>query len=251
MGLKKKFINFLNFFLEKKSYKIVKVSQLELSIPGEINDDVFSKSIKNLASLSSVKNIIEIGSSSGGGSTTSFIEALQRRNDLDEIKFICLELSNIRFKNLKNYLTPYEFAIAYNLSSVDINSFPTENEVIKFYKNRNTVLNKFPLDEVLRWRKQDIDYIKNSGKNICGLEAIKKSLGIKIFDLCLIDGSEFTGKVELNHLIGSNYILLDDTESYKCREAFEILNNRDDYDLIEYNPSLRNGCAAFQKKKRS
>ena len=251
MGLKKKFINFLNFFLEKKSYKIVKVSQLELSIPGEINDDEFSKSIKKLASLSSLKNIIEIGSSSGGGSTKSFIEALQRRNDLEQVKFICLELSNERFKNLKNYLKPYKYAIAYNLSSVDINSFPTENEVMKFYKNRNTVLNKVPLKEVLRWREQDIEYIKNSGKNICGLEAIKNSLGIKIFDLCLIDGSEFTGKAELNHLIGSNYILLDDTETYKCREAFEILNNREDYELIEYNPNLRHGYAAFKKKKRS
>lgn len=149
MALRKKIKNFLNFFLEKIGHKIVKVSQLELSIPGEINDDEFSKSIKKLASLNALKNIIEIGSSSGGGSTKSFIEALQGRNDLEQIKFICLELSNARFKNLKNYLKPYKFAIAYNLSSVGINSFPTENEVIKFYRSINTVLNKVPLKEVL------------------------------------------------------------------------------------------------------
>ena len=86
MALRKKIKNFLNFFLEKIGHKIVKISQLELSIPGQVKDDEFSKSIKKLASLSSVKNIIEIGSSSGGGSTKSFIEALQGRNDLEQIK---------------------------------------------------------------------------------------------------------------------------------------------------------------------
>ena len=39
MALRKKIKNFLNFFLEKIGHKIVKVSQLELSIPGEINND--------------------------------------------------------------------------------------------------------------------------------------------------------------------------------------------------------------------
>ena len=92
-----------------------------------------------------------------------------------------------------------------------------------------------------------MEYIISSGRNICGIEAIKLSKGIKNFDLCLIDGSEFTGKAELNILMGANYILLDDTETFRCREVFEILQGRSDYQLIEYQPDCRNGFAAFKK----
>ena len=75
-----------------------------------------------------------------------------------------------------------------------------------------------------------------------------RSQGFDSFDLCLIDGSEFTGKAELKYLLGTKYILLDDTESLKCREAFEILNANIDYELIAYQPKCRNGFAAFKKK---
>ena len=109
-------------------------------------------------------------------------------------------------------------------------------------------MNKNSLSAVLSWRKQDIEFIKSSGRNICGIEAIKRSQGFDSFDLCLIDGSEFTGKAELDYLLGTKYILLDDTESLKCKEAFEILNTRNDYELIEYQPKCRNGFAAFKKK---
>ena len=228
-------------------HKLFKISELDLLISGEIVNDQFSEFIKNIASKSHIKKIIEIGSSSGTGSTKYFIDTLKSRKDLEEITFICMEISNKRFNKLKNYLSPYKFAKAYNLSSVEISSFPSEAEIVDFYKFRDTNLNKYSLERVLKWRQQDIDYINSRGINICGIEAIKSSLEIKVFDLCLIDGSEFTGKEELKYLIGSKYILLDDTESFKCREAFELLEKREDYQLMEYKPHCRNGFAAFKK----
>ena len=51
----------------------------------------------------------------------------------------------------------------------------------------------------------------------------------------------------MNILIGANYILLDDTETFKGREAFEILDENSDYQLIEHQPLIRNGFAAFKK----
>lgn len=247
MNFKDKIKDQFRFLIKKIGSNLFNISELNFLIPGEIKFDQFSELIKNLSSLSSVKKIIEIGSSSGDGSTKSFIEALSKRKDLEEITFICLELSNVRFKKLQNYLTPYKFATAYNLSSVNISSFQSEEQVRKFYISRETNLNKNSLSTVLSWRKQDIEFIKSSG-NICGIEAIKRSQGFDSFDLCLIDGSEFTGKAELEYLLGTKYILLDDTESLKCKEAFEILNKRSDYELIEYQPSCRNGFAAFKKK---
>ena len=237
----------INFFFKKIKQTLFNIKDHDLLIPGEILNDQFSELIKNIASKTDVKKIIEIGSSSGTGSTKYFINTLKRRKDIEEISFICMEISNIRFKKLQNYLAPYKFAKAYNLSSVDISSFPSEAEIIDFYKSRKTNLNKYSLNKILKWRQQDIDYINSTGRNICGIQAIKKSLKIKVFDLCLIDGSEFTGKEELNYFMGSKYILLDDTESYKCREAFEILEKREDYQLIEYKSNCRNGFAAFKK----
>ena len=248
MNFKHKIKDQIRLLIKKIGSNLFNISELNFLIPGEIKFDQFSELIKNLSSLSSVKKIIEIGSSSGDGSTKSFIEALSKRKDLEEITFICLELSNVRFKKLQNYLTPYKFTTAYNLSSVDISSFQSEEQVRKFYISRETNLNKNSLSTVLSWRKQDIEFIKSSGRNICGIEAIKRSQGFDSFDLCLIDGSEFTGKAELDYLLGTKYILLDDTESLKCKEAFEILNTRNDYELIEYQPNCRNGFAAFKKK---
>ena len=248
MNYKNKIKDKIRLILKKIGTNLFNISDEKFVIPGEIKFDQFSELITKLSSFSSVKNIIEIGSSSGDGSTRSFVEALGKRKDKEEITFICLELSNVRFKKLQNYITPYKFATAYNLSSVDISSFQSEEQVRKFYTSRETNLNKNSLSTVLSWRKQDIEFIKSSGRNICGIEAIKRSKGFDSFDLCLIDGSEFTGKAELNYLLGTKYILLDDTESLKCKEAFEILNTRNDYELIEYQPNCRNGFAAFKKK---
>jgi len=243
------FVNKIKRELRKIKKRLFKISDLDLLIPAEIENDQFSELIKRIALDSSIKKIIEIGSSSGNGSTRCFVDTLEKRKDLDDIIFICMEISNIRYKKLNKYLASYKFAKAYNLSSVDISSFPSEEEVIEFYKSRKTNLNKYSLKRILEWRKQDIDYIKSTGRNIIGIEAIKRSLGINVFDLCLIDGSEFTGKEELKYLIGTKYILLDDTESYKCREAFEILDKNEDYQLIEHRPFCRNGFAAFKKKR--
>ena len=88
---------------------------------------------------------------------------------------------------------------------------------------------------------------KISGKDYDGITEIRNSLQIKEFDACLIDGSEFTGLSELHLLIGSKYILLDDTETYKCREAFEFLERSASYKKLDHNPNIRNGFAVFKR----
>ena len=237
----------IKFFYRGFISKVFKKSDIDFLIPGEIKNDKFSNLIDKLAQLKSVKNILEIGSSSGAGSTRAFINAINKRIDQDEVKFICLELSNSRFQKLKEYIQNYSFVDAYNLSSVSTKYFPSEKEVINFYKSRKTSLNKIKLEEVLRWRNVDINYIKNSGRNVCGIKSVMEEKEINYFDLCLIDGSEFTGKAELGIVLGAKYILLDDTETFKSREAFEILEANNNYKLIEYMPEVRNGFAAFER----
>lgn len=224
-------------------------SDLNFRISPEIVNDKLSSTIASLAKQDDVKKIIEIGSSSGAGSTRSFIEAIAGRPDANEVHLYCLELSNKRYNALKRYTAQFPFVKCFNLSSVAANEFPSEEEVTNFYRTRNTKLNNVSLQEVLRWRTQDLEYITQSGKDVNGINAIKETYGIENFDLCLIDGSEFTGSAELSHLLGAKYILLDDTESYKCREAFESLASNTDYQLVKHDPFLRNGFAFFKLKQ--
>ena len=223
--------------------------KLDNLIPSEIINDNFSEIISELSSLDTVLNILEIGSSSGQGSTKNFIESISKRKDKNLVKFFCLEISKKRFENLQNYLSSFNFAYPFNYSSVPKELYPSKDEIINFYHNRFTKLNLYHLNDVLDWLDQEIKYLEDSNLNINGIIEIKQKFNIDNFDLCLIDGSEFTGKIELQHILGSDWILLDDTETYKSREAFELLINNNDYILWDYNPNLRNGYAVFRNVK--
>ena len=65
--------------------------------------------------------------------------------------------------------------------------------------------------------------------------------------MVLIDGSEFTGKPELDLVYGAKFILLDDIRAYKNYHNYKRLLNDKNYKLIEEQPFLRNGYAIFSK----
>ena len=242
------YIEMLNNTNNNKMFDIeMGVSVLDQIIAPEIINDPFSQWIEKIASLNEVKNVIEIGSSSGEGSTKHFLDTMAKRSDVSNLGFFCLELSTERYKNLKNFVDKYSFAQSFNLSSVSTKYFPSKDEVQKFYNTRTTNLNNYPLEMVLGWLDEDINYIKNSGRDVDGILAIKNQVEFDVFDACLIDGSEFTGMAELKHLMGSKYILLDDTETFKCREAFETLEQSKNYIKLDHNTNVRNGFAVFEK----
>jgi hypothetical protein len=242
---------FLKIIAKSKNFILGLSGKIGLSsiIPPEIVNDEFSNVIHKIASDPENKTFLEIGSSSGGGSTKVFLEAIAQREDVSDIQFCCVEVSSERFYKLNNFIQKYPFAEAFNVSSVPVKDFPSESEVSKFYHNHPTSLNNMPLDVIQGWRAKDIKYIMESGKNFNGIEAIKRAKELQFFDVCLIDGSEFTGYSELKLLIGSKYILLDDTEAYKCREAFLYLQNDRNYELKIHNPNVRNGFAVFKIKE--
>ena len=242
----------LNKLKSLSEHSNIKNGHSAINLPEpEIINDSFSMVIKEIASNSNNKTFMEIGSSSGAGSTKAFLDSLAQRVDTENIKFFCIELRSERFEKLNEFITNFAFAKAFNVSSVAIDEFPSEANVSNFYNNYSTNLNKYPLQEVLKWRRDDIEYIKRTGKNFNGIKVIKHENKIEHFDVCLIDGSEFTGYAELKYLIGSKYILLDDTEAYKCRKSFLHLKNDENYQLIEHNPNLRNGFAVFKLKSKN
>ena len=109
------------------------------------------------------------------------------------------------------------FIKCYNLSSVSLDKFPDQTDVIEFYNQQQSGLNYYPLEQVLGWLQQDIEYIKSSHVENNGIAKIKQDHNIDYFDVVLIDGSEFTGVSELKEVYGANLILLDDINTFKIR----------------------------------
>jgi hypothetical protein len=219
---------------------------LETIIPPEVKNDSFYAHLKTIARRCELKTFLEIGSSSGTGSTQALVEGILGRSNTDAQLF-CMELSRTRYLNLTATYNDHGFVFPYNLSSVRIEDFPSRSEVERFYTTTNTNLNKFGLDTVLSWLDCDIKYISQVRLNYCGIQFIKTCNKIETFDFVLIDGSEFTGDAELRYVWGSRVIALDDVNSYKCFSAYLTLAHHRMYKLVAQDLGLRNGYAIFEK----
>jgi glycosyltransferase involved in cell wall biosynthesis/predicted O-methyltransferase YrrM len=220
-------------------------SELDIIIPPEIKNDEFYTIIQKIAREEDIKTVLEIGSSSGEGSTEAFVIGL--RENPNQPTLFCMEVSQARFANLKKSYENDSFVKCYNVSSVPIEQFPDQNEIIDFHQNSDSNLRAYPIEQVLGWLQQDIEYIKNSGVPANGIQQVKQENNIESFDLVLIDGSEFTGIAELKELYGSKFICLDDITTFKNHQNHHQLLTDPNYVLISHNTSTRNGYSVFKK----
>jgi glycosyltransferase involved in cell wall biosynthesis/Flp pilus assembly protein TadD len=222
------------------------ISELDRLIPPEIQDDAFHKDIKRLAAQNGIAHILEIGSSAGEGSTSAFSQGIKAGGH--DATLHCMEISKPRYEQLNKRYQRDTHVRCYRASSVPLDDFASEREVSEFYKSNHTALNHYPLDRVLGWLRQDIRYLAQSRICDCGIRKIKQDNGITNFDLVLIDGSEFTGRAELQEIYGADVIMLDDINSYKNYHNYQMLKNDSDYELEKENWTLRNGYAIFRRK---
>jgi len=206
-------------------------SGLDRIILPEIKDDPFYYDIYDLSKNSSIKTILEIGSSSGDGSTEAFVKGI-KLNPNSPILY-CIEISNTRFAALKKRYENNPSVKCYHVSSIRLEDFPSEDLFTGL---------------LLDWLKQDIAYVKSSGVPQDGIRLIKKENHIYTFDMVLIDGSEFTGKPEFDLIYGAKFILLDDIFGYKNHDNYIKLLNDQNYFLLKENLLLRNGYAIFEKR---
>ncbi|TBR60236.1 glycosyl transferase family 1 [Westiellopsis prolifica IICB1] len=232
-------------FLENLDKNKILTSQLDEIISPEIKNDNFYHIIKEIVKQDDIKTVLEIGSSSGEGSTEAFVTGL--RENQNNPQLFCIEISQNRFTKLKKKYANYSFVKCYNISSVSLESFPSINEIIKFYSSTNTNLTHYPLEQVIGWLKQDIEYLKTSGLPQNGIKKIKEQNNIKYFDAVLIDGSEFTGTSEINEIYGAKYIFLDDINTFKNYQNHQRLTLDHNYELVIQNLSLRNGYSVFRR----
>jgi hypothetical protein len=215
-------------------------------IPPEVSNDSFYSNLQQIARRPELKTFLEIGSSSGAGSTQALVNGILDR-EMSDAQLFCMELSRLRFLNLVKTYSQYSFVFPYNLSSVSLSDFPPKEEVIEFYQSTKTNLNNYDLSLVIGWLQQDIDYINSKRLDFCGIDFIKSCNQIEKFDFVLIDGSEFTGEAELQRIWGAKVIALDDINAHKCFAAHVRLSNHHAYKLIAQDLKLRNGYAFFER----
>ena len=220
-------------------------SDYDETISPEIKDDDFYKVITSLAATAPVDTILEIGSSTGEGSTMAFVDGIHRNPRRPRL--YCMELSLPRFHQLSRRFAGDPQVKCYNLTSVPLDRFPTDEQVVEFYRRSDSRMKRVPLREVLRWLHQDRRYISQHGPSLSGIQSIKTENAITNFGIVLIDGSEFSGQAELDEVYGADYLLLDDICTFKNHSNNERLMNDPLYRLTVANPDLRNGFAMFEK----
>jgi hypothetical protein len=223
-------------------------------IPPEISEGRFYELIGQICADSEIFSILEIGSSSGEGSTRALFEAISSLpGSRKEIH--CLEISKERHQKLSEYLSPDARFHAHRISSVTTEEFPSFSKVKKFHSQEKSKLSSYHIDTIKSWYSKDIQFlIENpdlmpfgeNGLRQSGIAWIKINFEIENFDFVIIDGGEFTGEAEFCYLQNSKYIALDDTNSYKCWGIREELKSNSNYELVEENQKERNGWAVFK-----
>jgi hypothetical protein len=217
---------------------------LDEPIAPEIQADPFYEAIVRVAATAGVSQILEIGASGGAGSTEALIQGALQNPVRPTIH--CIEVSAIRYQALKERHQALAFVRCYNVSSVASDQFPSRDQVVEFYSSVKSSLNDYPIATVLSWLDQDVTYVRKHGLDTNGIREVMSASGVDAFDAVLIDGSEFTGTVELNEVYGASYLLLDDVCSFKNYENNARLLADPNYVLIEASTRVRNGYAVFQ-----
>ena len=230
------------------------MSGLDIIIDPEVNQNTQSYYIiQEYLKKVPVKTIIEIGASSGGGTTEALIKGITSRfhpegitSPKDLIKMASVEVSRARFKNLKERYIGISFFTPYNISSLPLSRFPTEEHVAKFI--RETGIHGGNVAVVLDWLRQDIQYVKDNNFDVNGIQKIKEDFGVEKFDLAVIDGSEFLGDEEFYELPDCEGYFLDDIFVYKNWNSHRILENDKRYVKL-FEEKIRGGSSFFCKKE--
>ena len=216
-------------------------------IAPEILDDPFYEALKGLGTIEDLEHVLEIGSSSGEGSTRALVGALRLNRRKPVLH--CLEVSRARFAELQRAYRGYDFVRCYNMSSVASSRVAGEAEIRAFYDAHRTALNRYDLATILGWRAEGLQYLREHPElDRDGIAEIKKANGIARFDLVLIDGSEFTGAAELDDVYGATIICLDDTNAFKCHAARQRLMSDPRYEKLADDQTLRNGYSIFCRR---
>lgn len=200
---------------------------------GQINlNQDLGKIIYELSSDSENKVFVDIGTWNGLGSTKCFIEAMKINKGS---KLYTIENNTEKFESAKSR---WHQVIQENQLDIEfINGTLIENhEIDKWLVDFDIYLD----DNHKYWLSID----KTNSQNLVNL--ICESI-----DILLVDGSEFTGYLEVKLLKDvSKFILLDDVNTMKNEKSRELLLSDSNFELLREDLFSRNGYSVFKNKNK-
>lgn len=216
-------------------------------IPPEIKDDELSQEIIKLCRTFKPETALEVGSSTGEGSTQAFIEGIAGHGTL-----YCIEASKPRYEQLVQNTAMHEWVKPYHTASVRPDESMTRREVSLWFGLLDGLINlpvmEIGEERVIGWLDNEDDIIDDTGTPRNGIRRIKKENDIDVFDIVLIDGSPFTAMAELALVYGAGIIIMDDIMGVKCFEAHHRMQRDRHYRLYKENKHLRNGYSIWIRK---
>ncbi len=215
-------------------------------ITPEITADALAARLTYLAAMPWVLTVLEVGTGSGEGSTAALWSGLHTKEA--DYRLVSIEASVERAEAAAQRLYRHAPEIEIFVGpAVAAELYESEADVTTFYRNVPCRLQRFPLEEVLAWRADELAYLRARYPNHRGLLPYLIKAGLAP-DLVLLDGSEFTGPAELVAVGAPPLLVLDDVESFKHRYTCDLLRHPEsNYRLLEHDPNLRNGYAIFAR----
>jgi len=201
-----------------------------MSIKGQIlENSLFADFIDQIIQKYSPKNIVEIGTWKGLGSTKRIIDALIKNNI--NSNFISLETNKIFYDEAKQNLNEYTNYV--NL---------IYGRIVEIIDVENFVLSHQLTYQEQGWFNEDIS-------NLILAPNVITSIPEEI-DFLLLDGGEFSTYSEWLKLKNrSKIIALDDTNTTKCKKIKqEIISGKYPYYEIIIDSNDRNGFMFLKKK---
>ena len=200
--------------------------------PGQINlSTEFGNQIYRLVLENDFKNIVDVGTWNGLGTTYCVLKALENKSEDCEIntKLYTVELYKEMFEaakiNLQKYISNPNFIMLNGRLINYEDAFWFDHSIINTSSDPHAAL----------WYQKDMELLKDS-------ENITYLLPEKI-DLLILDGGEYTTYPEWKLLKDRvKFFALDDTNILKCSKIRQEILNDKKYKILYDAPNERNGC---------
>lgn len=187
--------------------------------------DEIGRIIELISSLSGIKSIVEIGSFNGRGSSKQIVNGVKKRKRKDGIEIVGIEAQEKLYKLARKNLPTYFKLLHGRISEIE------KLDHLDINNNEE------------KWHNLEREIHENSIE--LNLEQLPE-----LIDLLILDGGEFSTYNDfiLLHPRVTNFLVLDDIHTLKCRRLLNSQILEENYTLVYFSHE-RNGIALFIKKK--
>ena len=201
----------------------------------------FGRMLYDLSVKSEIKNIFEVGTWRGQGSTLCFVLAIKDSKKESQTTLYSIEANKDMYEFAKKFYTEDTFVKIIHGRIVEIEEIPHKEEYFDSMEYLTEMIP--PHERHLDWK----GFLRSDIESMKSCQDVSNQLPESI-DLLLLDGGDFTSYNEYRKLKDKvkYYIALDDTNVLKNRKSQEELLSDKDFECIRKSND-RNGWSVFKR----